>query len=185
MVQKTVPAAKRLPNARYRELRRARIFMQLREGRPRTEIAREEGLTDTRIRQIIRETLKKRVVDAPTDDAMLQLMRLEPALRLAAEAVVTGDIKTVRYYLKLFDQLNRCEPAAAAPQAVDDAARERLCDKIGRTAARLQAKAAKRALAEPPRPTEAGDPMREGEAGVESEYGEGSEKTRRASAASP
>ena len=180
-----VPAAKRRLNAHFRELRRVRIFMRLRDGRPYTEIAREEGLTDTRIRQIIRETLKKRVVDAPTDDAMLQLMRLEPALRLAAEAVVTGDIKAVRYYLKLFDQLNRCEPAAAAPQAVDDAARERLCAKIGRTAARIQAKAAKRALAEPPHPTEAGDPMREGEAGVDSEYGEGIEKTQRASAASP
>jgi DNA-binding NarL/FixJ family response regulator len=64
-------------------LRRARIFMRLREGLSHTEIARQEGLTDTRIRQIIRETLKKRGVDAPADDAMLQLMRLEPALRLA------------------------------------------------------------------------------------------------------
>lgn len=137
MVQKTVPAAKRLPNARYRELRRARIFMRLREGRPRTEIAGEEGVTDTRIRQIIRETLKKRVVDPPTDDAMLQLMRLEPALRLAAEAVVSGDIKAVRYYLKLLDQLDRRQPAAAAPQACDDAARERLDAKMGRTATRL------------------------------------------------
>ena len=44
MVQKTVPAAKRRPNAHFRELRRARIFMRLREGRPYTEIAREEGL---------------------------------------------------------------------------------------------------------------------------------------------
>ena len=67
-----------------------------------------------RIRQIIRETLGKRVVDAPTDHAMLELMRLEPALRLAAEAVVSGDLKAVRYYLKLLNQLGR-QPAAAAP----------------------------------------------------------------------
>src|SRR5208282_5817463 len=44
MVQKTVPAAKRRLNAHFRELRRVRIFMRLRDGRPYTEIAREEGL---------------------------------------------------------------------------------------------------------------------------------------------
>ena len=72
MVQETVRAAKRRSNARFRELRRARIFMRLREGRPHTEIAREEGVTDTRIRQIISETLKKPVVDPSTDHEMLQ-----------------------------------------------------------------------------------------------------------------
>ena len=178
MVQKTVPAAKRRLNAHFRELRRVRIFMRLREGRPCTEIAREEGLTDTRIRQIVSETLKKRVVDAPTDHAMLQLMRLEPALRLAAEAVVSGDIKAVRYYLKLLDQLDRCEPAAAAPQADDDAARERLSAKLGRTAARLQARKVKQAPAVPRPRAEAGDPMREGEAGFESERSEPIEKSK-------
>jgi hypothetical protein len=169
MVQKTVPAAKRRLNAHFRELRRVRIFMRLRDGRPYTEIAREEGLTDVRIRQIVSETLKKRVIDPPTDHAILQLMRLEPALRLAAEAVVSGDIKAVRYYLKLLDQLDRCQPAAAAPQAYDDAARERLHAKLGRTAARLQARKVKQAPAGPPRRTGAGDPMREGKAGSESE----------------
>ena len=124
LVQKTVPASKRRLNAHFRELRRVRIFMRLRDGRPYTEIAREEGLTDVRIRQIVSETLKKRLVDPPTDHAMLQLMRLEPALRLAAEAAVSGDIKAVRYYLKLLDQVDRRQPAAAAPQAYDDAARE-------------------------------------------------------------
>ncbi len=106
MVQETVPAAKRRPNAHMRELRRARIFARLREGWPYAEIAREEGLTDRRIRQIVSETLKKRVVDTGTDHAMLQLARLEPALRLAAEAVGSGDIKAIRYYLKLLDQLD-------------------------------------------------------------------------------
>jgi hypothetical protein len=47
--QETAPA-KRRPNAYLRELRRARIFARLREGWPHTEIAREEGLTDRRIR---------------------------------------------------------------------------------------------------------------------------------------
>ncbi len=178
MVQETVPDAKLRLNAHFRELRRARIFMRLREGRPYTEIAREEGLTDTRIRQIVSETLGKRVVDAPTEHAMLQFMRLEPALRLAAEAVVSGDIKAVRYYLKLLDQLDPPAPAAAAPQAYDDAERERLYTKLGRTAARLQARKVKQAPAGPRPRTGAGDPMREGGAGSESERSEPIEKIR-------
>jgi len=176
MVQKTVPAAKRLLNAHFRELRRVRIFMRLRDGRPYTEIAREEGLTDVRIRQIVSETLKKRVVDPPTDHAMLQLMRLEPALRLAAEAVVSGDIKAVRYYLKLLDQLDPRQPSAAAPQAYDDAARASLQAKMGRTAARLKARKVKQAPAGPRPRTGAGDPMRESEAAFESERSEPIEK---------
>jgi hypothetical protein len=183
MVQKMVPAAKRRPNAHFRELRRVRIFMRLRDGRPLTQIAREEGLTDVRIRQIVSETLKKRVVDAPADHALLQLARLEPALRLAAGAVADGDVRAIRYYLKLLDQLDRYQPGAATPQAYDDAARERLYAKMGLVAARLQAKTAKKA-AGPPRQTEPGDPMPEGEAGFESERREPVEKTWPASAAS-
>ena len=183
MDQEAAPA-KRRPNAYLRELRRARIFTRLREGWPYTEIAREEGLTDRRIRQIVSETLKKRIVDAPADHALLQLARLEPALRLAAGAVADGDVGAIRYYLKLLDQLDRYQPGAATPQAYDDAARERLYAKMGRIAARLQAKTAKKA-AGPPRQTESGDPMREGEAGFESERLEASEKIPPASTASP
>jgi Homeodomain-like domain len=135
MVQETVPAAKRRPYAHFRELRRARIFMRLREGWPYTEIAREEGLTDRRIRQIVSETLEKRMVDPPTDHAMLQRARLVPALRLAADAVISGDRKAIRYYLKLLDQLDRYQPAAAR-QAFDDEARGRLQAKMDRIAAR-------------------------------------------------
>jgi hypothetical protein len=177
MNQEAAPAAKRRPNAHLRELRRARIFARLREGWPYAEIAREEGLTDRRIRQIVSETLKKRVVDDSADHALLQLARLEPALRLAAGAVADGDLQAIRYYLKLLDRLDRYRPAAA-PQAYDDAARERLYAKMGQAASRLQAKAAKQALAGPPRQTQAGDPTSEGAAGAESEHGEGIEKIR-------
>ena len=91
---------------------RARIFTRLREGWPYAEIAREKGLTDRRIRQIVSDTLKKRIVDAPADHALLQLARLEPALRLAAGAVASGDVGAIRYYLKLLDQLDRYQPGA-------------------------------------------------------------------------
>ena len=75
MVQETVPAAKRRPNAHMRELRRARIFARLREGWPYAEIAREEGLTDRRIRQIVSETLNSPLTKSRSSDfvALLSL----------------------------------------------------------------------------------------------------------------
>ena len=109
---------------------------------------------------------------------MLQLARLEPALRLAAGAVADErDVSAIRYYVKLLDQLDRYQPGASTPQAYDDAARERLYDKMGRIAARLQAKTAKKA-AGPPRLTEPGDPMREGEAGFNPSAERESKKSR-------
>ena len=123
-------------------------------------------MTDRRIRQIVSETLKKRVVDAPTDHAMLQLARLEPALKLAAEAVVSGDIKAIRYYLKLLDQLDRYQPAAA-PQAYDDEAREKLYTKMGRIAARSKPRTIKETPAGSPRQAAGGGEARENEIGAE------------------
>ena len=156
MVQETAPASKRRPNAHFRELRRARIFTRLREGLPYAEIAREEGLTSRRVRQIVSETLKKRIVDPPTDHAMLQLARLEPALRLAAGAVANGDVRSIRYYLKLLD---RYQPAAA-PQAYDGEAREKLYAKLGRIAARSKPRAIKETPAGSPRQAEGGGEAR-------------------------
>jgi hypothetical protein len=156
MVQETAPASKRRPNAHFRELRRARIFTRLREGLPYAEIAREEGLTSRRVRQIVSETLQKRIVDPPTDHAML---RLEPALRLAAEAVVGVDIKAIRYYLKLLDQLD-CYQPAAAPQAYDGEARERLYAKLGRIAARSKPRTIKETPAGSPCQAEGGGEAR-------------------------
>jgi len=169
MVQeKTVPATKkRRPNAHFRELRRARIFARVREGWPYAEIATEEGLTSRRIRQIVSETLQKRVVDTATDHAMLQLARLEPALRLAAEAVMSGDVTAIRYYLKLLDQTDRYQPAAAAPQRYDDAARERLYAKLGRVAQRLESKSIKKPPAGSRLEPEGGGEAREDGAGPE------------------
>ena len=54
-------------------LRRRRIFARLREGLSYDEIASEEGVTSTRIRQIVSEVLQKRAVDSGADHAKLQL----------------------------------------------------------------------------------------------------------------
>jgi len=56
------PGKRRL-NAYGRMMRRGRIFARMREGWAYDEIAREEGLTAERIRQIVSEVLQKRKVD--------------------------------------------------------------------------------------------------------------------------
>src|SRR5260370_41781365 len=93
MDQASVP--KRRLNPYGRDLRRARIFARLREGWAYGDIAQEERLTSRRIRQIVSETLQRRAVDRRPEHAMLQLARLEPALRLAAGALAKGEIEAI------------------------------------------------------------------------------------------
>jgi hypothetical protein len=100
MANETLPAPKRRLDARGRVLRRGRIFARLREGWAYDEIAREEGLTPERIRQIVREALERRIVDDETDHAKLQLARLQPAMRIAGEAVADGDVRAIAPLLK-------------------------------------------------------------------------------------
>ncbi len=136
MVNETLPAPKRL-GAHRRELRRARIFARLREGWAYDEIARDERVTAERIRQIVRETLAKRLLDEETDHAKLQLARLQPAVRLAGEAVADGHVKAIAPLLRVLDRLDRYQRTAKVNQVYDDEARKRLFDKINRVAANL------------------------------------------------
>ncbi len=80
MVLEQAPALRRQPNAYGKMQRRKRIFARLREGLSYDEIAAEERLTATRIRQIVSEVLQKRTVDSGADHAKLQLDRLAPAI---------------------------------------------------------------------------------------------------------
>jgi hypothetical protein len=115
--------------------RRRRIFAGLREGLSYDEIAAEEGVTATRIRQIVSEVLQKRAVDSGADHAKLQLDRLAPVMQLAAEAIAAGDVTAITPYLKVLDRLDRYQSVAVANQAYDDEARKKLMDKINRMAA--------------------------------------------------
>src|SRR5580704_2604781 len=80
------PARPRL-NPYTRALRRERIFSRRRLGWPYAEIAREERLSEQRVRQIVIEALDRQGADLPADHALLQLVRLEGAQATAAEAV--------------------------------------------------------------------------------------------------
>jgi hypothetical protein len=137
MVREMAPASRRRLGAQGMLLRRQRIFSRLREGLAYEEIAAEEGVTATRIRQIVSEVLQKRAIDSGADHAKLQLDRLAPVMQLAAEAVSAGDISAITPYLKVLDRLDRYQTVAGAHQVYDDDARKKLLDKINRVAANL------------------------------------------------
>src|SRR5271154_2662004 len=137
MVLEEAPVRRRRPNAYGKMQRRKRIFARLREGASYEEIASEEGVTGTRIRQIVSEVLQKRAVDSGADHAKLQLDRLAPVMQLAAEAVAAGEVSAIAPYLKVLDRLDRYQTVAGANQVYDDEARKKLFDKLNRVAANL------------------------------------------------
>jgi hypothetical protein len=137
MVQEMAQARRRRLNGHGMILRRQRIFARLREGLSYEEIATEEGVSGSRIRQIVTEVLQKRAVDSGADHAKLQLDRLAPAMQVAAEAIAAGDVSAIAPYLKVLDRLDRYQVAAGAHQVYDDEARKKLLDKINRVAANL------------------------------------------------
>jgi len=137
MVERMAPAPRRRISEHGMMLRRQRIFARLREGRPYEEIAAEEGVTSTRIRQIVSEVLQTRAVDTGADHAKLQLDRLAPVMQLAADAIAAGDVTAIAPYLKVLDRLDRYQTIAGASQAYDGEARKKLFEKINRVAANL------------------------------------------------
>ena len=137
MVLEQAPAKRRRPNAYGKMQRRKRIFARLRDGLSYDEIAAEESLSATRIRQIVSEVLQKRAVDSGADHAKLQLDRLAPALQLGAEAIAAGDVTAITPYLRALDRLDRYQTVASANQVYDDEARKKLMDKINRVASNL------------------------------------------------
>jgi hypothetical protein len=138
------PARPRL-NPYTKALRRERIFSRLRLGWPYAEIAREERISEQRVRKIVSDALRRQTVDTASDHALLQLFRLEGVHALAAEQVADGDLKAIGPYLKVLERLERYQKAGATKQVYDDAARERLFAKINRIAARLEAERASKA----------------------------------------
>jgi hypothetical protein len=90
-----------------RSLRLQRIFARLQDGAGYAEIAAEEGFSRERLRQIIRAaTAPGRGYDGP-DHKRMQVARLTPALRLAADGVARGDVKSIPLLLHIIDRLDR------------------------------------------------------------------------------
>jgi hypothetical protein len=137
MVEATTPTRRSRLGAHGMMFRRRRIFARLREGFTYEEIANEERVTITRIRQIASKELQQRAVDSGADHAKLQLERFVPAIQLAAEAIAAGDVSAIMPYLKALDRLDRYQTVASAEQVYDDEARKKLLDKINRLADNL------------------------------------------------
>ena len=89
------------------------------------------------MRQIVRQALEKRIIDEGAEHAKLQLARLQPAMRLAGEAIAEGDVTAIAPLMKVLDRLDRYQRVAKAVQVYDDEARKKLMDKINRVAANL------------------------------------------------
>ena len=137
MVEDKAPTRRRRLGAHGMMFRRRRIFASLREGFTYDEIAADEGVSPSRIRQIVSQELQQRGVDSGAEHAKLQLDRLAPAIQLAAEAMAAGDISAITPYLKALDRLDRYQVVASANQAYDDEARKKLIDKVNRLAENL------------------------------------------------
>ncbi len=88
------PARPKL-NLYTKALRRERVFARVQVGASIAEIAREEGLSEQRVRKIISDTLKRQEVDDLPDHALLQIFRLEGALAIAGKAIEAGDLKAI------------------------------------------------------------------------------------------
>jgi hypothetical protein len=73
-----------------RSARTKRILERLREGWAYDEVAREEGLTARRVRQIVTEFLQEREALGDVAHAHMQIDRLGRVMRVASEALARG-----------------------------------------------------------------------------------------------
>ena len=143
----TSPPKRPKLNPHGKALRRERIFERLRGGWSYEAIASEERVTPRRIRQIVSQALRRQEIDGGPDQAMLQLLRLEGALRLAAEAVGAGDIGAIGPYLNVLDRIDRYRRGAAPVEVYNKASRDRLFAKLNQIASRLLAETEPKPLA--------------------------------------
>jgi uncharacterized membrane protein len=116
------------PRKRHTQFSRAartkRILEQLREGWAYDDIAREEGLTARRVRQIVAEFMKTRGALGDATHAHMQIDRLSRAMRVASDALARGDIRAIGPFIRVTDRLDRyqalAQETAPRPTAAED-----------------------------------------------------------------
>ena len=87
--------------------RTKRILEQLREGWAYDDIAREEGISERRVRQIVTQFLKAREALEGATHAHMQIDRLGRAMRVASDALARGDIRAIGPFIRVIDRLDR------------------------------------------------------------------------------
>ena len=123
--------------AAARDLRSLRILASVQAGLSYAAIGRAEGLSRERVRQIVVKALNDGQADTKLDHARVQIARLEPALRLAAEAVAGGDLAAIDRLLRVLDRLDRYSAVEGAVTSEYAGSRERLLRKLNTMAERM------------------------------------------------
>ena len=96
-------------------IRRDRIFARLLEGQPYQAIAAAEAITPRRVRKIVQEALQKDNVHPKRDFILVQIARLEGALRLIEQKMAEGKLNAVDRLVKVLEQLDRYHERVEAP----------------------------------------------------------------------
>jgi len=134
-----MPAGKLRMTAQQREFRRLRIMGMVQAGYSYLAIADSEQLSKERVRQIVVASLKVKDEGTKGDLALVQMARLEPALRLASGAVAKGRIEAIDRLIRVLDRIDKYATVEIAVNHDYAGARERLMRKINRVAARILA----------------------------------------------
>jgi hypothetical protein len=107
--------ARRVAPRRATADRRLRILERLTTGLTVSHIAREEGLTVTRIRQILADMLDSREIDPPAGFVQIQIARLSEAMIVARTMMMEGDLQAMDRLIKLMRELDRYHGFGKAP----------------------------------------------------------------------
>ena len=122
-------------SAATREVRRIRILAGIRDGSGFDEIARRERITRERVRQIVGETLRRDDV-SKDEHWRVQSARLEPALRLALDAVGEGRVEAIDRLIRVLAAQDKYRAQAPNVNNREDV-RQRLIQRVEQAARHL------------------------------------------------
>jgi hypothetical protein len=111
------------------EVRKFRIIGWLQAGLSYEEIAGQEEISRRRVRQIVVEALKERDEDRSVDRQLLNEVRLAPAMRLAAKAIVEGKLEGIGRLISVINRLEKLQ-GPTPRRAYDENARAKLLAKL-------------------------------------------------------
>ena len=101
--------------ARTREFERERLIVDcLNRGVSAAEIAERVGVTEKRMRALVKEILARRMPAAPEDFVALQVSRLNEALLVASGAMSAENLRAVALVVRIVRELDRYHGFAAA-----------------------------------------------------------------------
>ena len=122
--------------AHQMDARRIRILAWVQAGLSFEEIGRLEHLSRERVRQIVRESFTIREEDRQLDQRRLNEVRLEPAMRLAAKAIIECKLEGVDRLLKVIAAMEKYGHPKGN-RVYDENARAKLLAKLNMNAERL------------------------------------------------